>query len=121
MRVFFSENHRLHFPQGELHGGELVTPFERPSRVEYVLRRLAELAKDEPDFPGINFNADQAGGVTYEDIFHVCRTFEIPLLLEVGDDLQEQARNLFNEIPDVVEFVDPSAILTRARRILETD
>ena len=33
MRVFYSEEHRLHFPQGELHGGELVTPFERPSRV----------------------------------------------------------------------------------------
>ncbi len=42
MRVFFSEKHRLHFPQGELSGGELVTPYERPSRVEYVLRRLAE-------------------------------------------------------------------------------
>ena len=42
MRSFFSEKHRLHFPQGELAGGELVTPFERPSRAEYVLRRLAE-------------------------------------------------------------------------------
>ncbi|SON58102.1 Acetylpolyamine aminohydrolase [Hartmannibacter diazotrophicus] len=42
MQTFFSEDHRLHFPQGELHGGELVTPFERPSRVEYVLRQLKE-------------------------------------------------------------------------------
>ncbi|QEW21952.1 Acetylpolyamine aminohydrolase [Marinibacterium anthonyi] len=42
MRIFHSETHRLHFPQGELNGGELVTPFERPSRVEYVLRRLQE-------------------------------------------------------------------------------
>lgn len=42
MQTFFSESHRLHFPQGELSGGELVTPFERPSRVEYVLRRLQE-------------------------------------------------------------------------------
>jgi acetoin utilization deacetylase AcuC-like enzyme len=42
--MFFvhDDRHRLHFPQGELYGGELVTPFERPSRVEYVLRRLAE-------------------------------------------------------------------------------
>jgi hypothetical protein len=62
----------------------------------------------------------QAGGVTYEDIFHVCRTFDIPLLLEVSDDRQDQARNLFNEIPDVVEFVDPSEVFARARRILET-
>ncbi|MEM8729447.1 MAG: histone deacetylase family protein [Pseudomonadota bacterium] len=40
MQIFFSETHRRHFPQGELFGGELVTPFERPSRVEYVLARL---------------------------------------------------------------------------------
>lgn len=42
MRTFFSEYHRLHFPQAELSGGEFVTPFERPSRVEYVLNRLKE-------------------------------------------------------------------------------
>ena len=40
MQTVFSEDHRLHFPQGELFGGEFVTPFERPSRVEYVLREL---------------------------------------------------------------------------------
>ena len=49
----------------------------------------------------------------------MCRTFDIPLLLEVHDDLQEKAQNLFNEIPDVVEFVDPGAILPKARDILE--
>ncbi len=42
MRIFFSEDHRLHFPQAELYGGEFVTPFERPSRIEYILRRLKE-------------------------------------------------------------------------------
>jgi acetoin utilization deacetylase AcuC-like enzyme len=40
MKVVYSEDHRLHFPQGELYGGEFVTPFERPSRVEYILREL---------------------------------------------------------------------------------
>lgn len=40
MRIYHSEDHRLHFPQAELSGGEFVTPFERPSRVEYVLNRL---------------------------------------------------------------------------------
>ena len=52
MRSFFSEDHRLHFPQGELAGGELVTPYERPSRVEYVLRRLAERGLPAPEDPG---------------------------------------------------------------------
>ncbi len=41
MQTFFSEDHRLHFPQAELCGGQFVTPFERPSRVEYILRELA--------------------------------------------------------------------------------
>jgi acetoin utilization deacetylase AcuC-like enzyme len=40
MRIVYSEDHRKHFPQGEIFGGELVTPFERPSRMEYVLREL---------------------------------------------------------------------------------
>lgn len=40
MQTFFSEDHRLHFPQGELSGGEFVTPYERPSRIEHVLLRL---------------------------------------------------------------------------------
>lgn len=52
MRIIHSEDHRLHFPQAELSGGEFVTPFERPSRVEYVLNRLKHQGlKDisEPD------------------------------------------------------------------------
>lgn len=40
MKTVHSDDHRLHFPQGELYGGELVTPFERPSRIEHVLARL---------------------------------------------------------------------------------
>lgn len=40
MKTIYSEDHRLHFPQAELCGGELVTPFERPSRVEHILGRL---------------------------------------------------------------------------------
>lgn len=42
MRTIYSEDHRLHFPQAELSGGQFVTPYERPSRVEYVLNRLRE-------------------------------------------------------------------------------
>lgn len=40
MKTVYTDDHRLHFPQGELFGGEFVTPFERPSRVEYILREL---------------------------------------------------------------------------------
>jgi acetoin utilization deacetylase AcuC-like enzyme len=52
MRTFFSEDHRLHFPQAELSGGEFVTPYERPSRVEYVLNRLRERGFASPVDPG---------------------------------------------------------------------
>ncbi|WP_308917981.1 histone deacetylase family protein [Jannaschia sp. LMIT008] len=52
MRTYHSEDHRLHFPQAELAGGQLVTPFERPSRVEYVLRRLRERGFEAPADPG---------------------------------------------------------------------
>ena len=40
MKIVYTDEHRKHFPQGEIFGGELVTPFERPSRMEYVLREL---------------------------------------------------------------------------------
>jgi len=33
--------------------------------VEKILRQLAEMAKNEKDFPGINFDAEQAAGVAY--------------------------------------------------------
>ena len=61
------------------------------------------------------------GGVTYQDIFHVCRAFDIPLLLEVHNGLQEKARNLFSDIPDVVQFVDPDEMLDTIRVVLESD
>lgn len=52
MKVVFSEEHRQHFPQAELWMGEFVTPFERPSRMEYVLRRLKERGFKDIIAPG---------------------------------------------------------------------
>ncbi len=64
----------------------------------------------------------QSGGVvTYQDVFHVCRTFDIPLVLAVHRELHDKARKLFTEIPDVVEFVDPQDMLSRVRDILNGD
>lgn len=36
MKIARSEVHRQHFPNGELHNGELVRPFECPERVDYI-------------------------------------------------------------------------------------
>jgi acetoin utilization deacetylase AcuC-like enzyme len=43
MLTVFSEKHALRNPKTELHGGELVLPFECPVRAEYVLQRLQEV------------------------------------------------------------------------------
>ncbi|MEI4487077.1 histone deacetylase family protein [Frigidibacter sp. MR17.14] len=52
MKIWFSEDHRLHFPQAELSGGQFVTPYERPSRIEYVLGRLKERGLKDIRDPG---------------------------------------------------------------------
>ena len=40
MRTVLSEEHREHFPRGELYGGELVVPFERPVRWDIIVEQL---------------------------------------------------------------------------------
>jgi acetoin utilization deacetylase AcuC-like enzyme len=52
MRTYFSDDNRLHFPQAELSGGQFVTPFERPSRVEYVRNRLLTQGMTDIRAPG---------------------------------------------------------------------
>jgi len=52
MKIVHSDEHRAHFPQGEIYGGEFVTPFERPSRVEYILRELKKRKMTDIVAPG---------------------------------------------------------------------
>ena len=59
-----------------------------------------------------------SGAVTYQDVFHVSRTFDIPLVLEVDSALQDKARALFTDTPPCVKFVDPSETLAVVRYIL---
>ncbi len=40
MKTVLSEDHRQHFPKGELYGGELVLPFERPERWDFIVDQL---------------------------------------------------------------------------------
>lgn len=54
-------------------------------QVEQMLRKIADLAKDEPKFPGINFNAANQGGVVYH-------TMEMPI--PAGE---EDARKIIGE------------------------
>ena len=43
METIFSEKHRLRNAKTELYGGQLVEPFERPSRAEYIIARVKEV------------------------------------------------------------------------------
>jgi hypothetical protein len=51
-------------------------------------------------------------------IFHICKTYEIPLILEVPTHLQGTARGLLPEAPSMVEFLDPADTLSRALELL---
>ncbi len=52
MKTVLSENHRLHFPKGELYGGELVRPFECPERWDYIVEQLKSRGYDNFVEPG---------------------------------------------------------------------
>ena len=43
METIFTEKHKLRHAQTELAGGELVYPFERPSRAEYIIGRVRDV------------------------------------------------------------------------------
>lgn len=51
MKTFASKEHRLHFPAGELVGGEFVRPFECPERWEHIQAALAEQSFSAPVEP----------------------------------------------------------------------
>ena len=60
------------------------------------------------------------GAVTsYQDIFHVCRVYEMPLLLEVPGDLHDNCADMLGELPEFVTLVDPGETLDAARKILK--
>jgi len=56
--------------------------------VEKILRRAADMAKEEPDFPGIKFNADKAGDIA----FH---TMSVPVPEE------EEARKVLGDVMEM--------------------
>jgi hypothetical protein len=57
-------------------------------------------------------------GLPYQRLFHICNTYGIPVLIEVPAALQEMARALMPEAPDIVEFLDPADILNRTMELL---
>ncbi len=51
MKTIASSEHSLHFPKGELSGGELVRPYECPERWDYIVQALSASGFSEPEMP----------------------------------------------------------------------
>jgi acetoin utilization deacetylase AcuC-like enzyme len=51
MKTIYSEQHRLRDAKTELYGGELVQPFERPSRAEMVIKAVREFGLGDINEP----------------------------------------------------------------------
>ena len=54
----------------------------------------------------------------YQEVFHICKTYSIPLLLEVPAHLHASAWSLLPDAPDMVELIDPADTLNRALELL---
>lgn len=93
------DNHGMH-----------VRIINNENRVDLLIGYLHKIYSPEGSTP--------AGAVTYQDVFHVCRTFDVPLILEVSSDLHDKARALLVDVPPSVRLVDPSEALSTVREIL---
>ncbi|MEL6773503.1 MAG: histone deacetylase family protein [Pseudomonadota bacterium] len=51
MIIIHTDRHRLRDAKTELHGGQLVRPFECPERVDHILARIAETGLGTPEAP----------------------------------------------------------------------
>ena len=47
MKTVYAEDHKLRNSKTELYGGQLVSPFESPERMEYVLKQIHETGLGE--------------------------------------------------------------------------
>ncbi len=59
-----------------------------------------------------------ADTVTYQDVFRICRTYSIPLIVTVPTPLASRARQLLGDPPDIVRLADPDDMLKVAEEIL---
>ncbi len=57
----------------------------------------------------------------HKDVFQICCTYHVPLMLVVPEELQKKARALLGEVPDIVHFVDSADVITAANKILATN
>ena len=106
MKTVFSEKHKLRNAKTELYGGQLVKPFERPSRAEFIINRV----KDENLGPVID---PQDHGI--DAIYKVHDRDYVDFMQSAWDQWQAEdfageaipttwpARRMRNRVPDFIE------------------
>ncbi|MDJ0923658.1 MAG: hypothetical protein QNJ77_03770 [Acidimicrobiia bacterium] len=88
------------------HHGQCVAHLDSQTRHDLLIGYLHKItAQDDDDLQS-------------SDIFHICKTYDIPLLLEVPSHLHDTAWELLPEAPDLVELLDPAETLDRALVLL---
>lgn len=92
---------------GSDHHGQSVTLVNSQNKYDLLIGYLHKIAAAEGD------------DIQTHHIFHICKTYGIPLLLEVPEHLHEAARNVIPDAPSNVELLDPADTLNRAFELLQ--
>lgn len=92
--------------------GRHVRLINDKNRVDLLIAYLHKIVAPDGE-------AREKSDVVFQDLFHICRILEIPLLLETPTALQPRAAELLQNPPDIVKLVDPADMLDVARRLLK--
>ena len=78
MKIVYSEDHRLHAGAMEMINGEMLPMFEKPERMDMILKRIADLGFGEmlepESFDGSPSEATRAGRKALVPFTHVANT-----------------------------------------------
>jgi hypothetical protein len=92
---------------GSDHHGQSIMLVNSKNRYDLLIGYLHKIAAAADD------------AIQTHNIFHICQTYGIPLLLEVPAHLHEAARRIIPEAPPVVELLDPADTMNRAIELLQ--
>jgi hypothetical protein len=106
-RLVMSGFDTLPVSNGSDHHGQSVMLVNNQNRYDILIGYLHKITAAE----------DEA--VQTHHIFHICKTYGIPLLLEVPHRLQEAAHRVIADAPPNVELLDPADTLNRALELLQ--
>jgi hypothetical protein len=96
---------------GRDHHGRTVRLINDKDRVDLLIAYVHKIV-------GPDGEDREKNDVTFQELFQICRIYEIPLLLETPTALQPKAVALLGGPPGIVQLVDPADALEVARRIL---